>query len=72
MVGPRVRGQGVGGPLDGTPQQRGQQRLSWTFSEEEDEEEKKKKPQMPKEFQWVEVPPPLREYLGKEKQEKLK
>lgn len=54
-------GVGGGGPPDVTPQQRGQQRLSWTFSEEEEEEEKK--PQMPKEFQWVEVPPPLREYL---------
>lgn len=25
----------------------------------------KTKPQMPREFQWDKVPPPLREYLGK-------
>lgn len=50
MVGTRGQGQGVGGPLDGTPQQRGQQRLSWTFSEEEEEEEEKKNPKCQRNF----------------------
>lgn len=56
-------------PRDGAPLQRSQQRLSLTFKKEEDEEEKKEKnkTQTPKEFQWDEVPPPLREYLGENK-----
>jgi hypothetical protein len=40
-----------------------------TFKKE-DEEKRKNETRRPKESQWDEVPPPLREYLGKKKKEK--
>lgn len=68
--GPEACGPGGGGrPPGDTPPWPGRQRLSLTLYEDDDEEEKRKtKPQMPKEFQWDELPPPLREYLEGKKE----
>lgn len=60
-------GRGRGQPLDGAPLQQSQQRPR-RLKRRMKKKKGKTKPKMPKEFQWDEVPPPLREYLGKRKQ----
>lgn len=60
-------GRAGGQPLDGAPLQQSQQRPR-RLKRRMKKKKGKTKPKMPKEFQWDEVPPPLREYLGKRKQ----